>query len=60
VVNGGMQVTNALAAQAQIDLTTAYNAAAAQTPTAPSVAFIGAGETLTPGVYNATTALDVS
>ncbi len=59
VVNGSMQITNALAAQAQSDLTTAYNAAAAQTPTAPSVAFLGAGQTLTAGVYNATSSLDV-
>ncbi|WP_370261428.1 ice-binding family protein [Streptomyces sp. V4I8] len=56
IVNGATHVTDAVAAQAQSDLTTAYNDAAGQ---APDVTFpddppveLG-GRTLTPGVYNA-------
>ncbi|MFF9806908.1 ice-binding family protein, partial [Streptomyces coeruleorubidus] len=56
IVNGAIHVTDAVAAQAQSDLTTAYNDAAGQ---APDVVFpddppveLG-GRTLTPGVYNA-------
>jgi hypothetical protein len=56
IVNGAVHVTDAVAAQAQNDLTTAYNDAAGQ---APDVVFpddppveLG-GRTLTPGVYNA-------
>ncbi|MFJ1873161.1 ice-binding family protein, partial [Streptomyces chartreusis] len=55
-VNGATHVTDAVAGQAQSDLTTAYNDAAGQ---APDVTFpddppveLG-GRTLTPGVYNA-------
>ena len=59
LVDGSMEVANPQAAIAQSDLTTAYNEAAGQTPTAPSVTFIGAGQTLTAGVYNATSSLEV-
>jgi hypothetical protein len=59
LVDGSMEVANPQAAIAQNDLTTAYNEAAGQTPTAPSVTFIGAGQTLTAGVYNATSSLEV-
>jgi hypothetical protein len=56
IVNGTIHVADGVAAQAQADLTTAYNDAAGQ---APDVVFLDdppvelGGRTLTPGVYNA-------
>jgi hypothetical protein len=58
VTGGTIHAADANAAGAQADLTTAYNDAAGQTPTA-TVSVIGAGQTLAPGVYNATSSLEV-
>jgi type VI secretion system secreted protein VgrG len=59
VINGTMHKADAVAAQAQSDLTTAYNDAAGRAQTASVPAFIGAGQTLAPGVYKASSSLDV-
>ncbi len=50
-VTGTIHAADAAAAQAQIDLTAAYNDAAGRTPTATVPTELG-GTTLTPGVYN--------
>ncbi len=50
-VNGSIHQADALAAQAQADLTTAYNDAAGQGPPNTLATELG-GQTLTPGVYN--------
>jgi hypothetical protein len=49
-VNGHEHVTDGVAAQAQLDLTTAYNSAAGRTPETPVGADL-TGQTLGPGVY---------
>src|SRR5579859_3902478 len=49
VTNGTIHRADAVAAQAQSDLTTAYNDAAGRSPTASVPGFIGAGATLAPG-----------
>ena len=59
VVNGTIHGADGVAAGAQADLTTAYNDAAGRSPTAGVPAFIGAGQTLAPGVYKASSSLDV-
>ena len=59
VNNGTEHVTDAVAKQAQGDLTTAYNAAAAEAPTAPIVADL-AGQTLTAGTYNSASSIGLS
>jgi type VI secretion system secreted protein VgrG len=59
VINGTIHRADAVAAQAKSDLTTAYNDAAGRALTASVPAFIGAGETLAPGVYKASSSLDV-
>lgn len=59
VVNGTQHITDAVAAQAQIDLTTAYNNAMSQGPTSPIVADLG-GQTLTPGVYNSASSIGLT
>src|ERR1700734_1551037 len=59
VNSGTINAGNAAAADAQSDLTTAYNDAAGRVKSASIGAFIGAGQTLAPGVYNATSSLDV-
>ena len=59
VSNGTIHSADAVAAQAQSDLTTAYNDAAGRSPTASVPAFIGAGSTLAPGVYKASSSLEV-
>jgi hypothetical protein len=51
IVNGTMHVTDAVAQQAQTDLTTAYNTAAGQSVSQTVVTELG-GQTLVPGVYN--------
>ncbi|MHB1875867.1 MAG: ice-binding family protein, partial [Streptosporangiaceae bacterium] len=56
-VTGAMHVTDAVAGQAQSDLTTAYNDAAGRSPTAYVHGFIGAGQTLLPGVYKTATSI---
>ena len=53
VVGGTTHTTDAHAMQAQIDLTTAYDSAAAQAPDATSPPDIG-GQTLVAGVYTST------
>nr|MDQ2812290.1 ice-binding family protein [Actinomycetota bacterium] len=62
-VNGSIHAADAAAAQAQLDLTTAYNDAAGRALTANVPATIGSAgiETgpLAPGVYKATTSLEV-
>jgi Ice-binding-like len=58
-VNGTQHITDAVAGQAQTDLTTAYNTAAAQAPTGTVSADLG-GQTLTPGVYNSATSLGLT
>jgi cell division septation protein DedD len=59
VSNGTIHSADGVAAGAQSDLTTAYNDAAGRSPTANVPAFIGAGQTLIPGVYKASSSLDV-
>jgi ice-binding like protein len=59
VVNGTIHQTDGVAAGAESDLTTAYIDAAGRTPATAVPGFIGAGQTLLPGVYNATSSLDV-
>lgn len=51
IVNGTLNVANAAAAQAQNDLTTAYNQAAGMAPTTVLTGQDLGGLTLTPGVY---------
>jgi len=58
-VNGSQHVTDAVAAQAQTDLTTAYNDSAAQAPTATVSADLG-GQRLAPGVYRAASSLGLT
>jgi hypothetical protein len=55
-VNGTIHAADAVAAQAQLDLTTAYNDAAGRTPFVSVPADL-TGLTLTPGVYNNSSAL---
>jgi hypothetical protein len=55
-VNGTIHAADAVAAQAQLDLTTAYNDAAGRTPFVSVPADL-TGLTLTPGVYQNSTAL---
>lgn len=52
LVNGVQHVTDAVAAQAQLDLTTAYNDAAGRTPVTPTGPDLS-GSTLVSGVYSA-------
>jgi Ice-binding-like len=59
VTNGTIHAADGVANGAQSDLTTAYNDAAGRSPTANVPAFIGAGQTLAPGVYKASSSLDV-
>jgi hypothetical protein len=60
IVSGGtIHKADGVAAGAQSDLTTAYNDAAGRSPTAGVPGFIGAGQTLAPGVYKASSSLDV-
>ena len=58
-VNGTLYAANAVSAQAQSDLTTAYNNAAGQGPTTPIVADLG-GQTLTAGVYNSASSIGLT
>jgi hypothetical protein len=59
IVSDGTVYTAAGAAGAKADLTTAYNDAAGRTPTVNVSAFIGAGQTLDPGVYKASSSMEV-
>lgn len=58
-VLGTVHVADAVANQAQIDLTTAYNDAAGRSTTATVTADL-AGQTLTPGVYSSATSLGLT
>lgn len=58
-VNGAVHKANATAAQAQLDLTAAYNDAAGRTSDGLLPADIG-GTTINPGVYNAATTLGIT
>jgi hypothetical protein len=58
-VNGTQHITDPVAAQAQTDLTTAYNNAAAQATTGTVSADLG-GQTLTPGVYTTASSLGLT
>ena len=59
VTGGTIHRADGVAGTAQSDLTTAYNDAAGRSPTANVPAFIGAGQTLAPGVYKASSSLEV-
>ena len=64
IVNGVQHVTNAVAAQAQIDLTTAYNQASIAPSTGPNTSStIGSAGIekgpLVPGIYEATSSLEI-
>src|ERR1700733_2834101 len=59
VIDGSIHSADGVANGAQSDLTTAYNDAAGRSPTANVPAFIGAGQTLAPGVYKASSSLHV-
>ncbi|MGD0982174.1 MAG: ice-binding family protein [Solirubrobacteraceae bacterium] len=59
VVNGTIHTADAVAAQAQLDLTTAYNDAAGRTPFVSVPADL-TGLTLTPGVYRNASALGLT
>jgi hypothetical protein len=58
-VTGSQDINDPAAATAQTDLTAAYNNAAGQPPTTSGLSGIG-NQTLTPGVYNAASALLVN
>jgi hypothetical protein len=60
LVNGVIHAGDAAAAQAQLDLTTAYNDAAGRTVGAVTVAGNLGGLTLTPGLYKSTSSLEIS
>jgi len=59
-VTGTLHLGDAAAAQAQLDLTTAYNDAAGRTVGAILVAGNLGGRTLTPGLYTSTSSLEIS
>ena len=60
VVNGNTHAGDAVAAQAKLDLTTAYNDAAGRTTAPITVAGNLGGQTLPPGLYKSTSSLEVS
>ena len=59
VLNGTVHSADAVAAQAQLDLVTAYDDAAGRVPTNEVLATLG-GRTLLPGVYKATSTLGLT
>jgi Ice-binding-like len=59
IVNGTIHATDAVALQAQNDLTTAYNDAAGR-PSSATVSGDLAGRTLSPGVYSSASSLGLS
>lgn len=59
VVNGTVHSADDVAAQAQLDLVTAYDDAAARVPATEVLATLG-GRTLLPGVYKATSTLNLT
>jgi hypothetical protein len=60
LVNGTIHAGDSAAAQAQLDLTTAYIDAAGRTAGAVAVAGNLGGLTLTPGLYKSTSSLEIS
>src|SRR5437879_1899031 len=60
IVTGTTHLGDPAAAQAQLDLTTAYNDAAGRTVGAITVAGNLGGQTLTPGLYKSTSSLEIS
>ena len=60
VVNGTIQDTTPAAAQAQVDLTTAYTTLNALPPTGGTLAADIGGTTITPGVYNVVSTLAIT
>jgi len=59
-VNGTTHLADLIAAQAQLDLTVAYNDAAGRTVGAITVAGNLGGQTLAPGLYKSTSSLEIS
>jgi len=59
VINGVAHAADAVAGQAQADLTTAYNDAAGRTPATPVLGDLG-GQTLVDGVYSSATSLGLT
>jgi len=60
MVTGTIHANDSSAAQAQLDLTTAFNDAAGRTLAPVSVAGNLGGQTLAPGLYKSTSGLDIS
>ena len=60
IVNGTLHLSDPIAAQAQADLTIAYNDAAGRTLDAVTVAGNIGGQTLAPGLYKSTSSLAIS
>lgn len=60
VVNGTMHISDPVAAQAKLDLTTAYNDAAGRTVAPILIAGNMGGLTLVPGLYKSTSSLAIS
>ena len=59
-VNGTIHLGDSVAAQAQLDLTTAYNDAAGRTVGAITLSGNLGGMTLAPGLYHSTSSLEIS
>jgi len=60
ILNGTLHLGDPIAAQAQLDLTIAYNDAAGRTVAAITVAGNLGGQTLAPGLYKSATSLEIS
>jgi hypothetical protein len=60
IVNGTLHLGDPIAAQAQLDLTIAYNDAAGRSLDAVLVAGNLGGQTLAPGLYKSTSSLEIS
>lgn len=60
IVNGTLHLADPIAAQAKLDLTTAYNDAAGRVVDAVTVAGNLGGQTLAPGLYKSATSLEIS
>ncbi len=60
IVNGAQHITDAVAAQAQADLATAYNAASGQSTGVTMVSGDLGGQTLIPGLYKSASSLGLT
>jgi hypothetical protein len=58
LIGGATHIADGVALQAKSDLVTAYNDAAGRSATGGNIGPMSVGQTLTPGVYNASTSLD--